>query len=529
MATFKGVKQDSKILHIGDLFRSTTAKFWRINIWLDPKHEKRHANFSNFPAFARGRILNAVLQKPEREKSIRCSITENSVIAPCKLSDFSELGYPTLAKAEAKQNGIMVKTQGQPDFIIPQLELARVLFMHSGYLCRAALTSATLLNEFDVIERLNRDEAVINVLSLSSFPKKAFDDAGTRRMLSWLLLDSNARASFDSIFKNYRRDARAANGWETWTFSFDPPEMTGWSFRFEGRLNEVNNNFFVEEITDMTFRGSLPGKIWFHHPSFKRYDENGSRGKPNGSPWTQRPDDHEINADTSASSKSDTVLIRNAMHTISFLGATETAKYNLVVDSATNSSLSEPPEIASEEVSTDEPTEGGVLAAADFAGPDDQSDLTRVYESRFEAFNHMLELLQDNGVILLSKTVIPLPQSGRGKKHLLITGEPRVICCAAVSFQGRRSYILEIDTSDGQSKLSSKVFRTDERTWNELWLKLLTRITDKLLSWPSDLINESFTNEQVTSVNHPSNAGAGQGKIPTDTLTRWTEKFLNLL
>lgn len=489
-------------------------------------HEKRHANFSNFPVFARGRVLNAVLQKPEREKVTRCSITANTVIEPCKLSEFNDLGYPTLAKAEAKQNGLLIKTPGQPAFIVPQLELARALFLHSSYLCRAALTSGTLLHEFDVAERLNRDEAVVNVLRLSTFPKKAFDDAGTRRMLSWLLLDPNARISFESIFKNYRRDARAANGWETWTFSFEPPEMIGWSFRFEGQFDEVNNKFFVEEITDMTFRGSLPAKVWFQHPSFKQYQDNGSEGTPNGSPWTQRPDDHEINADAPASNKSATVIIRNDTHTINFLGATETAKSNTVVDSAANTSFSEPPETASEEVSTDEPTEGGVLPAADFEGPDDQTDLTRMYESRFEAFNHMLELLQDLGVVLLSKTITALPQSGRGKKHLLATGEPRVICCAEVSINNRQAYILEVDTSDGVSMLSSRVFRVDRVKWRVVWPRLFSGITEKTLSWPTPVILECFNERDYSSVHHPQNEGAGNGRIPAESLEKWAKKFI---
>ncbi len=77
----------------------------------------------------------------------------------------------------------------------------------------------------------------------------------------------------------------------------------------------------------------------------------------------------------------------------------------------TNGPFSEPPGTASEEVSTDEPTEGGVLPAADFEGPDDQTALTRMYESRFEAFNHMLELLQGMGLILLSKTITALAHS----------------------------------------------------------------------------------------------------------------------
>lgn len=212
-----------------------------------------------------------------------------------------------------------------------------------------------------------------------------------------------------------------------------------------------------------------------------------------------------------------------------FLGATETAKSSLVVESAANSSFNEPPKTASEEVSTDEPTEGGVLPAADFAGPDDQTDLTRMYESRFEAFNHMLELLQEKGVILLSKTITPLPQSGRGKKHLLITGEPRVICCAEVSFQGRLSYILEVDTSDGQSKLSSKVFGNTFGEWPEIWGGLLEGLTANQLGWPTKYMAAKALQSQVHSIRHPPNKGPGSGNVPMDSYLAWASCFLSAL
>lgn len=223
------------------------------------------------------------------------------------------------------------------------------------------------------------------------------------------------------------------------------------------------------------------------------------------------------------------MLIRNSTHTINFLGATETAKSSLVVESAANSSFNEPPKTASEEVSTDEPTEGGVLPAADFAGPDDQTDLTRMYESRFEAFNHMLELLQEKGVILLSKTITPLPQSGRGKKHLLITGEPRVICCAEVSFQGRLSYILEVDTSDGQSKLSSKVFGNTFGEWPEIWGGLLEGLTANQLGWPTKYMAAKALQSQVHSIRHPPNKGSGSGNVPMDSYLAWASCFLSAL
>lgn len=528
MAKFIDIENNSKLLHLGDLFRSTTAKYWRINAWLSPMQNKRHANFSNLPMLARGRVLNAKGDKPKRDRA-SCSITRDSIVSECNLNEFPDFAYASLAKVEARQKGFLIETPGKPLFIIPQLELARVLFLHSGYLCRAALTSEMLTHEFDVQERLNEGKAIINVLTLSTFPKKAFDDAGTRRMLAWLLIDRNARKSFESIFRHYKQFSKVNNSWETWTFSFEPPQMLGWSFVFHGRQDETCNKFFVEEITDLTFHGSLPDRVLFQHDSFKRYENKRTGGTPNGYPWAQRPDEHEINDEETASNNNEPVILRNDTHTINFLGHTQTAKVNQVAESDTGASNPEPNEVASEEVSTDEPTEGGKLPAADFTGPNDATDLTRMCESRFEAFNHMLELLQKNGVTLLSKETTALPQSGRGQKHLLKSGGPRVICCAEVSYEGRYAYILEVDTSDGIGNLSSKILRLSNADWSEVRSKLLVGFTEKRLSWPKNILIECFAENQVISINHPKNKGSGSGNIPASDVPVWANNFLNKL
>lgn len=495
---------------------------------LSPIQNKRHAAFSNLPMLARGRLLNATGEKPKRDRA-SCSITRDSIISECNLNEFSEFAYASLAKVEARQKGFLIETPGKPSFIIPQLELARVLFLHSGYLCRAALTSETLAHEFDVQERLNEGKVIVNVLKLSTFPKNAFDDAGTRRMLAWLLIDRDARKSFESIFRHYKQYSRVNNGWEMWTFSFEPPQMFGWSFVFHGRQDETNNKFFVEEITDLTFHGSLPDRVLFQHDSFKRYENKSTGGTPNGSPWTQRPDEHEINDDETASNNNEPVILRNDTHTVNFLGHTQTAKVNEVVESDTGGSNPEPNEVASEEVSTDEPTEGGKLPAADFTGPHDATDLTRMCESRFEAFNHMLELLQKEGVALLSKETTALPQSGRGQKHLLKNGEPRVICCAEVSFERRHAYILEVDTSDGLSQLSTKILIATHHKFDKIWEELMKGVTKGGLSWPSKLINSAFTEHERFGVNHPKNEGAGKGAIPSDKIVSWASVFFKRL
>ena len=404
--TFTEIENNSKVLHLGNLFRKPGKRNWRINAWLSPKHSKSHANFSNFPLLARGRVLNRTVEKPKRDRAT-CSITQDSKITPCNLSEFPNFAYESLAKAEASQNGFLIQTPNRPSFIVPQLELARVLFLHSGYLCRAALTSETLTHEFDVQERLNEGKVVVNILKLSTFPKKAFDDAGTRRMLAWLLLDHNARKSYESIFRHYKQYSKVNNGWERWTFSFEPPEMLGWSFSFNGRVNQPSNKFLVEEITDLTFHGSLPDRVLFKHDSFKRYENKKTTGTPNGSPWTKRPDDHELDDDDSASNDNEPVILRNETHRINFLGHTQTTKVNQIIESETGSRNPEPNDVASEKVSTDEPTEGGNLPAADFSGPIDETDLTKMCEGRFEAFNHMLELLERNGVVNGSLNLTP--------------------------------------------------------------------------------------------------------------------------
>lgn len=92
MAKFTDIENNSKLLHLGDLFRSTTAKYWRINAWLSPMQNKRHANFSNLPMLARGRVLNAKGDKPKRDRG-SCSITRDSIVSECNLNEFPEFAY----------------------------------------------------------------------------------------------------------------------------------------------------------------------------------------------------------------------------------------------------------------------------------------------------------------------------------------------------------------------------------------------------------------------------------------------------
>lgn len=53
--------------------------------------------------------------------------------------------------------------------------------------------SSRLLTGFKVEVNTKEDYANIEVLQTSNFPPSAFNDSATRAMLSWLLIDSNAK------------------------------------------------------------------------------------------------------------------------------------------------------------------------------------------------------------------------------------------------------------------------------------------------------------------------------------------------
>lgn len=61
--------------------------------------------------------------------------------------------------------------------------------------------SSRLLTDFKLEVNARADYANIEVLQTSNFPPSEFNDSATRAMLSWLLIDSNAKRSFESIFR----------------------------------------------------------------------------------------------------------------------------------------------------------------------------------------------------------------------------------------------------------------------------------------------------------------------------------------
>lgn len=80
------------------------------------------------------------------------------------------------------------------------------------------------------------------------------------------------------------------------------------------------------------------------------------------------------------------------------------------------------------QVGTDEPHQGGTLPAADVGGKQDITDQSRQFASRFQSFDHMLQVLvAQHQCVILKQETLPLSKVGRSKQHLLENGSARAI------------------------------------------------------------------------------------------------------
>jgi hypothetical protein len=178
---------------------------------------------------------------------------------------------------------------------------------------------------------------------------------------------------------------------ETWRFSFESPPMTDWQLHVKGRYSADNSYYLVEEIVGIVFDIDMPDTIAFIHPDFIKSDarEDSVRGGADGTNWQNSGDDYEIDDEESASDENETMILEGDLSWIQFAKSFAVYKQErekevdkLIIDEAEGG----------KQVSTDEPHQRGTLPAADVGGKEDITDQSRQFASRFQSFDHMLNL-----------------------------------------------------------------------------------------------------------------------------------------
>lgn len=519
----KNFDHDITIQHIGGLFKGSKSQIWSINLQCSPKQEKGFTNFSNAAMLIRGKRLNCN-QRQLSQPNLITTLTKDDIITPSYLKDFNELATDSrLEYIEGIQNSFLIERPNEAKIHLPQFELARTLFLINSYFCRASLSTTTIQHEFELVQ--NDEETIIYFLDMNTMPLKLVKQKATQGLLAWLLLDPNAKQSFESICRNFNTQLKDENGWKKWIFQFDPPQMVGWKLHFRGRYNQSKDDFFVEEIVGIEIDSDMPTQITFNHLSFI---QTKTEGNQSGSGYRQgNTSEPQIDDGRTASNEQGTRILDGNESWVSFIKPLEIkkeGKIRIIKKVKPDGSEDDDPD-SGHVVSTDEANSAGDLPAADVGGKKDFTNYDQMYAQRYSDFNEMIASLQQNFDCELYESIThELMQVGRSECHMIGNNKYRTIKFVHLGYEGDDFLLIELDTSDDIKSISTKLIYLTLDDWKVYLDKIKQHLVSKSLSWPNALFDDVFGPNSHTSINHPR---ASSEQENSESVNHWAERVIN--
>lgn len=491
----KGYPEDSQIRFIANIFKFHNLKSWNIELFIKSNEQDQilHTRLSNLPAIAKRRVIN-----PSDGQSRKAGY-------PFSLKDISTSDWQVGSDLESGGNTFVfdyIKSDKSVITVhIPQIEFARVLFFHNAYLARNCIDHGILSREFWVQDRQD-DSVLVNVLPISSLPLKTFENEGQRRLLAWILLDENARHSYESIAKHFINDVKDDEDKKVWVFQFDPPQLENISLETTGWMNKKTGNYYVYEILGISnIPPSLPKKVQFFSEKFKVCTRGG--GTSGGTKSVGSSDSNTVDDQQEADIDTKSKAIDIPTTSFSFANPVETRKVvKKRVPGAQGDEAEKYDELVELGLSTDEATIDGTACQADFSGLDDDSDVLELYMQRFEAFKLLIRRLSEQPNIYCTEKLHFLPAVGRSRLHRTIDGNKRSLLEVRVKTNSSQFVILEIDTSDNSKPVSTLLIEVEDiDSWKAEIDEVLRIIIKRSLRWPKISYLEKYGT--VYTLNHP--------------------------
>lgn len=524
---FKGVEENSKIKEIGSMFRPLNGSDWHINVKLAPRQRKKYFGISQLPVLARRRVINRTEDSPPAgfHSTVEIKNTRNwksELINRCPIIAVSR-------QDDAQQWCFEFEFDGTT-YYLPQLELARVLFFHHAYLARLSLIQSGLNQEFDVQKIIGMGEGLIKILPSCTLPRYAREDLALKRVLAWILLDSDARRSFESINRYQLLYGHDTKKYRLWRFQFDPPLLAGVKLTLRGHYDQELKAFFVYRvygIANLTCR--ISDKVELFDPLYNE--------KRSGHIYPARPEDspiHDVKIDDGQEPDSDKaeICIDSPVVTFSFANPFQVTRIGKSVGrSGGGKAIEENDHIPSSnetglEVSTDESSTLGTLPSADYHGVEDVSNDAHLYVYKFEAFESMVEqLVNRHDCILFRREIRKFVSVAGCSKHQLVDGTPRCISFYFIKRDSSSYTLLEVDTSDGQNRLSTLLLKQIGALpeWNQKLAELEARLLKRSLVWPTSFLNQAFGGT-YKRIKHPKTSSSNKILLDQDSIHHWADR-----
>jgi len=525
---FRGVEEESSIREIGSMFRPLDGSDWQINVKLAPNQRKKYFGISQLPVLVRRRIINTNGEISPAGFSLKVAI-ENTrkwnaeIIKTCPIE--------AVRRQEDSQQWCFVFENEGITFYLPQLELARVLFFHFSYLARQSLVQSGFNLGFDIQKAIGEDEAaLIKLLPTCTLPQYIRRDPALRRILFWIMLDTDARKSFESINRYQLQYGYDTNKYRLWRFQFDPPLLKGVLLTFRGHYHKDIKAFFVYEIDRIAnLTCACPANVEFDDPTYN--------DKQSDHIYQARPEasfNLDLNIDDDQEPDSDKAEMRIDTPAVKFefvnpfrvtrKGQGQRGKGGgRALEKGDSAVSASKPDLA---VSTDEASLRGTLPFADYDGVEDVSDDAHLYAYKFEAFESMIEqLVKRHSCILQWNEMRKLINVPGCSKQLLADGAPRCISFHFIKRDASLYTLLEVDTSDNINRLSTLLLRQVEPpvAWNKMLGELEVRLLKCSLVWPTSFLDQAFS-DNYKRINHPQVSLSNKAMFDKESIHRWAER-----
>ncbi|MDY0134170.1 MAG: Tn7-like element transposition protein TnsE [Atribacterota bacterium] len=525
---FKSLENNSVIKEIGSIFRLHESSDWHINVNLTPNQKKQCFSFSQVPILARRRVLNAT--EASQPAGYKMSTTiENTHLWSHKLIE--DCPISAVNRQEDAQQWCFVFESGGTQYFLPQLELARVLFLNNAYIARLSMCQNGLIQEFDVQRFNESNEAQINILPTSSMPLKSRGDDALRQRLAWILLDMDARRSFESIARYQLQNGYDNDLYRLWKFQFDPPPLAGVELTLRGHYEPELKACYVYEIYSISkLNSTCPSNVDIVDPRYAESRLGQGYNRQTGSPLASDliiddEQDPDINL---AEIGIDAPIVR-----FEFANPFETTRLSTGRTQSGGCRKEEDPTRPSEnscvKVSTGESSILGTMPPADYSAVKVASDNIDIYTvtDTFKAFDAMVEQLTNMpNCTHIHREIHKLPAIFGYSKHLLINGQPRYLAWHIIKKDGDVYALIEVDNTDNRSSLATLLLKQKHSKfdWDKYIRELGSNLIKLSLVWPTSRLNQTF-GSNYKRISHPSSPSK-MVALSQESIQMWAKRAL---
>lgn len=502
---FKKIPINAKLAALGNQFRKDRPDdFWRFASFFTLEGGQEHNENFDLEALcvmALGRTFTQDKDAFYKSGGFRRTFSLPSVASwqDARLGDCPRLAKRWLSYSEIANQRCFVFTAGGMTVWLPKFELARKLFFHAGFIIRAAYQPNGLDMMFHVTEGEPGEGFHIFCPTGNGIPVAYLRIPAYRQFLSWLLLNKEIKASFESIWQCLNSEQTITNGYCRWIFNFIPPQaLSGLEIEAQGAYDSERNDLLVWEVNTLKeLPHNMLKAVKFSHPDLKQPVGSGKAYQENGN--SSAAEQLEIDTEREPSQDKERALIELPTDGLSYSELIITQiEYNGKKPVSTIK-LGDEPALGDEKdvLGTKDDVLDGDGRGGDFEALDDTQDETEKFKDRFTVFVELIQQLADDPELQLQSLVIkPLPAVKRCHMHLKADGSERCYLLASFIYNMQVRYVLEVDTSDNKRRLSTKVFGLNKNILEKEFIdRVIVQLLKNSIRWPK----QSFLKHTVNT------------------------------